>query len=132
MRNKCSKFLKQSLNKIVKCKKYFFKVLSSRRWRLSWGRLKPKTKNQNSQFLEYCCFWIFVLGSSLSQLPSFPTTMTYWRCLEGVWQDGLWTSWKCLENVFTMSCRCMTKANIFILIKTSSEDEDIVKTPSSR
>ena len=54
---------------------------------------------------------------------------TSWRCLEDVWPRRIYWSWsRCLEDVFW---RRMTKANIFVLIKTSrrrpqesSEDED--------
>ena len=45
-----------------------------------------------------------------------------WRRLEDVWPRRIYWSWsKRLEDVFR---RRMTKANIFVLIKTSSEDED--------
>ena len=66
---------------------------------------------------------------------------TSWRRLENVlktsWQDVLKTSWKRLEDVLKTYSQDeyiglnqdvfwsrMTKANIFVLIKTSSEDED--------
>ena len=58
---------------------------------------------------------------------------TPWRCLEDVFK----TSWRCLEDVFARCLkdvlkavlqdafwRRMTKANMFVLIKTCSEDED--------
>ena len=87
---------------------------------------------------------------------------TSWRCLEGVSQDVLKTFWKRLQNVLKTSWKrledvlktysqdeCIgldqdvfwrrkAKANIFVLIKTSSEDEDekrlqdVFKTSSSR
>ena len=67
---------------------------------------------------------------------------TSWRHLENVlktsWQDVLKMSWRRLENVLKTSWRRMAKANILVLIKTSSEDEDemglqdVFKTSSSR
>ena len=66
---------------------------------------------------------------------------TPWRCLEDVFK----TSWRCLEDVFARCLkdvlkavlqdafwRRMTKANMFVLIKTCSEDEDkrVSKTSS--
>ena len=51
---------------------------------------------------------------------------TSWRCLKDVFvrrlQDVLKTSWRCLEDVLKTSWRRMTKTNILVLIKTSSED----------
>ena len=50
------------------------------------------------------------------------------RRLEDAWPRRMYWSWsRRLEDVFW---RRMTKANIFVLIKTSSED--VLKTPSSR
>ena len=47
---------------------------------------------------------------------------TSWRRLEDVWPRRIcWPWWRRLEDVFW---RRMSKANIFVLIKTSSEDED--------
>ena len=43
---------------------------------------------------------------------------TSWKRLEDVFK----TSWICLENVLKTSWRRMTKANILVLTKTSSED----------
>ena len=66
---------------------------------------------------------------------------TSWRCLEDVFarrlEDDLTTSWKRLEDVLKtydqdeyidldqdVFWRRMSKVNIFVLIKTSSEDKD--------
>ena len=76
---------------------------------------------------------------------------TFWRSLENVLtrrlEDILKTSWRLLENVLKTSWRRMTKTNILVLIKTSSEDvyvrwiiwrllktktKDVFKTSSSR
>ena len=59
-----------------------------------------------------------------------------WRLLEDVWPRRIYWSWpRRLKDVFW---RRMTEANIFVLIKTSSEDEDerrlqdVFQTSSSR
>ena len=61
---------------------------------------------------------------------------TSWKRLEDVWPKRIYWSWpRCLEDVFW---RRKAKANIFVFIKTSSEDEDerclqeVFKTSSSR
>ena len=70
----------------------------------------------------------------VSKTPWKRLSKTFWRCLE----DVLKTSWRCLkdvlarflfkmswrhlEDVFKKSGRRMTKTNILVLIKTSSED----------
>ena len=53
-----------------------------------------------------------------------------WRSLEDVmktpsvffWQDVFKRSWRRYENAFSISWKRMTKKNILVLIKTSSED----------
>ena len=48
---------------------------------------------------------------------------TSWRCLKDVFARLLFKmSWRHLEDVFKKSGRRMTKTNILVLIKTSSED----------
>ena len=84
-------------------------------------------------FLEW-----FVLNTSWRCLKDVLTRPVFFRVIEDILktslQDFLITSWKrvddifarCLEDIFKTPCRLMTKANIFILIKTSkTSPEDV-------
>ena len=142
-------------------------------WKTSWRRLENTLKTSckhvfktSSRSLEgvfgrciASTYWRRIKnvcedGKSLRWRRLENVFKTSWRFLENLFvrrlEDVLKTFWRRLENVFKTSWRRMTKTNILVLIKTSSEEvwvrriysswwrrlqkkmKDVFKTPSSR